>query len=465
VQPGLTDLRKGVSRAPYARLLTIASIGAFIAALSTSLVAVSVPVIARDLHVTPADVSWILSAYLLSVSSILALAGKAADLIGRKRVYLTGFTFFAAGSGMCAAAPVLRALVGARVIQGIGAGMLMAVGPALVTRAVPPDKRARGLGIQLAATYFGLTLGPSLGGLLAANMGWHAVFLVITVAGAGGGVAALAVLPGDVPQEHGERPSVASLDIPGAVLFGAGLAAMLVALKRAPEHGWASPPVLGIGLLALVSLGVFVRHETRASAPLLPLALFKKPPFTLGVLGAVLLYTVTFMLAYLLPVQLQRGAGLGAAAAGAYMTAQPATMAVVAPVSGVIADRFGPRIPSASGMLAIGAGLCSLAAAGAVPGAVLVVSLALIGAGAGLYVAPNSALIMGAAPKNRQGVAGAMAATARNLGMTLGVALAASLHEAIGFRGVVALAASLAALGVVLAAVRPSTTDDAKFPA
>lgn len=435
------------------RPLAIASTGAFVAALSTSLVAVSAPVIAKDLAVTPHDVSWVLTGYLLAISSLLALAGKAADVLGRKRVYLTGFVFFVAGSMMCAAALDLRALVGARVMQGVGASMLMAVGPAIVTRAVPPTRRARALGIQLAATYIGLTLGPSLGGMLAARLSWQSVFVAIAGAGSVGLVLALAMLPAD--EERHDRPSVRSLDLPGAGLFAVGLSALLIALKRTQEDGWTGRPVLLIGAFALLALGIFARHTALHVSPLLPLGLFKKPPFAFGVLGATLLYTVTFMLAYLLPFQLQRDVGLSPAQAGGFMTAQPATMAVIAPLSGAIADRWGPRIPSTFGMLAIAAGMAAIGWTAQAPGVPLVLSLALVGLGAGLYVAPNSALIMGAAPKDRQSTAAAMAATARNVGMTLGIAVAASLEHAIGFRPALFVAAGLGAVGTLLGAVRP----------
>jgi EmrB/QacA subfamily drug resistance transporter len=438
------------------RPLAIASAGAFVSALSTSLVAVSVPVMARDLHVTPGDVSWVLSSYLLTVSCLLALAGKAADVLGRKRVYLAGFVVFVVGSCACAVAPTLLLLVAARVLQGVGSSMLMAVGPAIVTRAAPPERRARALGLQLAATYLGLTLGPSMGGYLAAQIGWHAPFVVIAAAGALAGALATRFLPAD---GAAGAATLASLDIGGAALFAIGLASLLVGLRRTQEAGWSSPSVIALVVVALIALFSLVKYEARQAAPVLPLALFRTTAFTLGVVGAVILYNVSFMLAYLLPFQLQHAAGLGPASAGRFMTAQPATMAVIAPLSGILADRLGPRLPSATGMLAIAAGLVGLALCDGRPGSMLVLSLAFVGAGAGLYVAPNSALIMGAAPKERQGVAAAMAATARNLGMTMGIAVAASLLFAIGFRGGVLVAASLAVVGAILAAVRPGAVN------
>lgn len=438
--------------------LAIASAGAFVAALSTSLVAVSAPVIARQLGVPPAEVSWVLTAYLLAVSCLLALAGKTADVLGRRRVYLVGFVCFVAGSGACAIAPTLTLLIGARVLQGVGAAMLMAVGPAIVTRSVPPSMRARGLGIQLAATYIGLTLGPGLGGLLAARIGWQAVFAVIAGAGALAFIVALRLLPADDQDRADEKdkPPLCSLDLTGALLFALALAVLLIALKQSQEETPRST-VLVMVCLATVSLIVFIRRESVHPTPLLPLHLFRRPAFAFGVLGATLLYTVTFILAYALPFHLQHTMHLTPAEAGGFMTAQPATMAVVAPLSGVIADRWGPRLPSASGMVLIGVSfVCvALSANTKPPGISLALSLALVGVGAGLYVAPNSALIMGAAPRDRQAIAGAMAATARNVGMTLGIALAATLDRAVGFERTLLVGAALALVGALLGVVRP----------
>lgn len=429
------------------RALGVACAGAFVAALSTSVVAISVPVIARDLEVSPGEASWVLTAYLVTASCLLALSGRAADVAGRKRIYLTGFVFFVAGSAMCAGAPTFFALVGARVLQGVGAAMLMAVGPAIVTRAVPPEKRARGLGIQLAATYTGLTIGPSVGGALASAISWHAVFTVVAIAGAGAGAIALIVLERDPVRE--EPVSVSQLDLSGAGLLAVGLGALLVALRRGGDAGFTSAAFFAIAALALLALVGFVLHERVHPAPLLPPALLATAPFALGIVGATLLYVVTFMLAFVLPFHLQRALHLAPSTAGAIMTAQPAMMAITAPASGWIADRFGPRVPSTAGMVLIAVGLFFVAGS---PSSL--VALGVVGVGAGLYVAPNNASIMGAAPKDRQATAAAMAATARNVGMTCGVAIAASLERAVGFGHTLHAAAGLAVVGAVLALAR-----------
>lgn len=429
------------------RALAVACAGSFVAALSTSLVAVSVPVIADELAVTPGDASWVLTTYLLATSCLLALSGRAADVLGRKRIYLTGFVFYVAASLMCAGAPALRALLGARAMQGAGAAMLMAVSPAIVTRAVPPDRRARGLGIQLAATYVGLTIGPSVGGVLASSVGWHALFVLVAIVASAAGIVALIVLEPDVPRPEGEpRPS---LDLSGAVLLAAGLGGLLVAIHTAGRHGFAARLPLALGAFAVVALYAFVRHGRIHPSPLLPASLLGKPAFSLGVLGATLLYVVTFMLAFTLPFHLQRALGLSPQAAGALMTAQPATMAIVAPASGWIADRWGSKLPATAGMLAIAAGMLLVSRS---PSSIA--ALGLVGIGAGLYVAPNNAVIMTAAPKDRQATAAAMAATARNVGMTCGVALSATLARSIGFTHTLHVAAGLAAAGAVLALIR-----------
>ncbi len=429
--------------------LGVACFGAFVAALSTSLVAVSAPVLAKDLHVTPADVSWVLSSYLLTVSALLATAGRLADLLGHRRVYVTGFAIYALGALGCALAGTLGVLVAARVVQGVGSAMLMATGPAIVARAFPDGRRARGLGMQLAFTYVGLTLGPTLGGVLVSSLGWHAVFATNTVAGVVG-----AALSSWALRERESTPrGRVTLDPLGSVLLACGLTALLLALRKD-----AALPLPTLGL-ALVLLTAFAIHEARHPAPLLPVTLFRSGAFTSGVTGATLLYVVLFVLSYLLPFDLQLTHGMTPAHAGLLMTAQPAVMAVTAPFSGVLADRFGARLPSVCGMVLIATALFLVGSATSGDDLPVASALGLLGLGAGLYVAPNNAEIMAAAPKERQGTAAAMAATARNVGMAGGIALAVRTDGRLGFRGSMWLAAALAVGGAVLATTRRPSRD------
>lgn len=421
----------------------VACAGAFVSALSTSLVAVAAPTMARELHVSQGDVGWVLSAYLLVISSLLAGAGRLADIAGRRRVYLTGFVIFAAGSFACGVAPTLPLLVGARVVQGLGSAAVMATAPAIITRSFPARLRARGLGLALAATYSGLTLGPTLGGILTTAVGWHAVFHVVGCAA----LVVIAIAYAMLPKDEAADTGVARMDLVGTALFAIALAALLVALRRGP---FAIPLLVVSGVVAVI----FVRHGSRHPAPVLPLSLLRTPAFGLGVLNAMLLYVVAFVLSWLLPFHLQHARGFDARHAGLLMTAQPATMAVTAPLSGAIADRFGARAPSVAGMLAIAVGMFLVGRAAEGSDLGIVVALVIVGLGAGLFVAPNNATIMSAAPKERQGTAAAMAATARNVGMTAGVALAVFLHELTSFGSSLAVAAGIALVGALLAALR-----------
>lgn len=448
--------------APRWSAVVVACSGAFVTALSTMLVSVAAPTIARDLHASHADVGWVLSAYLLALSCLLAGVGRLGDVLGRKRVYLTGFVAFGIASVACGLAPTLPLLVAARVVQGVGATALMATGPAIITRAFPARLRARGLGLQLAATYTGLTLGPTVGGALTSALGWHAVFFAVAGAAVLGTAVAALLLEPDAPAASAAPSASASasapppppaaprLDLAGSLLFAAALAALLLALR-----GGAGGRIALLLALSAIASALFVRHEARHPAPVLPLSLLRTPAFAFGVVGSMLLYLVQFVLSWLLPFHLQHERHMTAGHAGALMSAQPAMMAVVAPVSGWIADRFGARLPSVLGMLTIAAGFGLVAREASASDSHLVGALAVVGVGAGLYVAPNNSVIMTAAPRDRQGTAAAMAATARNIGMTCGVALAVALHDALGFARSLAVAAALALIGALLGVVRP----------
>lgn len=440
------------AEAPRWSAVVVACVGALVTALSTTLVSVAAPSIARDLNVTPASVGWVLTAYLLTTSSLLAGVGRLADLFGRKRMYLTGFAIFGLGSLVCAFAPTLPILIGARVVQGLGGAALMATGPAIITRAFPARLRARGLGLQLAATYVGLTLGPTVGGALTTAFGWHTVFFAVGGGAVVGAIVATALLERDeAPAAVTATAAAPPLDLAGSALFAIALATLLLSLRR----GGSPSVTAALLVVAAIASVFFVRQEARHPAPVLPLGLLRSPAFAFGVASAMLLYVVTFVLSWLLPFHLQHARHMDARHAGALMTAQPAAMAIVAPMSGWITDRFGPRTPSVAGMLAIATGMWLVAREASSSDARLVGALALVGIGAGLFVAPNNTVIMTAAPRERQGTAAAMAATARNVGMTCGVTLAVALYDVMGFEGSLGVAAGIALLGALLGAVRP----------
>ncbi|BDG60776.1 MFS transporter [Caldinitratiruptor microaerophilus] len=455
-------------------VLGVVGVGTFMSALDGSVVNIAIPLIQRHYGATIGDVSWVVTAYLLAISSLLLAFGRLGDMWGYKGVYSAGYAVFGAGSLLSGLAPDLGALVAARALQGVGASMLMAIAPALIATSFPAAERGRALGLQATLTYAGLTVGPSLGGWIAGRFGWHWVFLVGVPVSAAGGLLALAVL------KDGGRRVRQRFDLPGAGLLAAGLTAILLALSRGETWGWRSPAVTvllaGGGLL----LALFVVQERRAADPMMPLWLLGRPAFAGGVAAAYLQYTVVFMLTFLLPFYLQGLRGLSPQQAGAVMTAQPVAMVAVAAASGWLSDRVGSRLPATAGMAALGAGLWLMARAGiqTSPGD-LMARLGLVGLGSGLFTAPNNSAILGAAPRDRQGVASGLLAAARNVGMVTGVALAGSLFAFLrgrllaagadpggaflaAFRATVLVAVGLAAAGALLSLLRPDTEGDGR---
>ena len=438
-------------------VLVTVGVGTFMSALDGSVVNTLLPVLARAFGASVAGIEWVTTVYLLVISGLLLSVGRAGDLYGHKRLYLGGFVLFVAGSALCGLAWSAHALIGLRVIQALGAAMLMATAPAILTRSFPANQRGRALGAQGTFTYLGLTAGPSLGGWLASAVGWRAVFYINVPVGAIAIVLAWRV----IARDHGARGRE-RFDVIGAMLFTGGL----VALNQGHAWGWTSPPTLVLLAGAAVLLTAFLRAERRSS-PMLDLSLFDDRRFSGATVSALLNYACVFAVLFVLPFLLIQGRGLDAAHAGLILTAQPIVMAVVAPISGTLSDRIGSRGPAVTGMVILAAGLAflgSVVSRGSL--AVIAVGLAVIGLGVGTFVSPNNNALMGAAPRNRQGIAAGVLATARNVGMVLGVGLAGAVFTTVagrsssgadalvaGVRASLFTAAGVAALGTVAAAL------------
>ncbi|XXT25198.1 MFS transporter [Sorangium sp. So ce429] len=474
-------------------VLGVVAVGTLMSALGGSLINVAVPLVRRDLGADMGAASWVLAAYSLSVSALLLPFGRLGDRHGKGRVYTAGFGVFGVGSALSALAPTLASLIAARALQGVGAAMLMANGPALTSAAFPPTQRGRALGLQATATYLGLSLGPSIGGWLAQRAGWHAAFWVnvpISLAGAllarwivWRGAAGAPLDAGGGAEPRAPAPAAARpFPWASALLFGAAMSALLVALTRGQRWGYLSPRGAGLLALGAVLAAAFVRVERRSLAPLLSGALLAQPALVAGLAAAFLQYAAVYMMLFLLPFYLQGPLAMSAADAGLVMTVQPGVMAVVTAASGWLSDRVGPRAPALAGMTALAVGLARVATLGAEPDrASLLAALGLVGLGSGLFTSPNNSRILGAAPREQLGTAAGLLAEARNVGMLCGVAASGALFAALGggrpgelagsgvfgaaFRGTMLAASALAALGAGVAAARPSSRAGAAAPA
>jgi EmrB/QacA subfamily drug resistance transporter len=439
--------------------------GTFMSALDISVVNTVLPVVTRTFHTEVATVEWVVIVYLLLVSGMLPSFGRLGDLRGHKSVYIAGFFLFILSSVLCGLAPSVLALIGARCLQALGAAMLSANSPAILTKSFPDAQRGQALGMQATMTYLGLTVGPSLGGWLTDQFSWRAVFLINVPVGLTALLMSMRFIQHDRPGIVRER-----FDWIGALLFMTGLVTLLLGLNQGHNWGWTSPAILGLLGGSLFLLGLFVWYEGRVQSPMLDLSLFKSRLFSASISAAVLNYICVYSILFLMPFYLIQARQFSPSYAGLLLSVQPLIMAIVAPISGTLSDRIGVRLPSTLGMGILAMGLFLLSRLGPVssPGAIAAAML-ISGLGIGIFISPNNSALLGSAPRNRQGIAGLLA-TARNVGMVLGVGLAGAIFTTIMAQVITPIAAeyqaispslmvaaSVALLGMMISAMRGET--------
>jgi EmrB/QacA subfamily drug resistance transporter len=420
------------------------------ATLDGSIVNVALPAIRKAFGSSIGEVELVVSVYLLVISAGLLAAGRLGDLLGRRRVFTGGLLLFTLGSGLCGVAWSLPALVVARAVQALGGAAMMSMAPGIVTSIFPRERRGRALGAV-----------SSVGGAILSFFPWHAVFLVNLPVGVAGAIWVSKVLPADA----GEKGS--PFDGAGAAWFGAALAGAIGALEVAPHSlAWAAALV---GAAAVASAFLW-RAERRAAAPLLDPGLFGDRTVTMGLLAGLLSYAAMFHQVLLSPFFLSEVKGFGAAGLGAVLTVVPVSLMVTSPISGWLSDRIGPRLPQVVGGALLAAGLFSLSLAdGASSMTAIVGSLVLEGAGMGFFQPPNNSAVMGALPAAKLGSGGGLLATARNVGMVVGVALGGALFAAgerssfvLGWRLALGSGAAMALAAGLLALVKPDSARAAR---
>jgi len=425
--------------------------GTFMGGLDTYIVNVSLPTLAATFGAEVAVIQWVSLAYLVAITSSLVLCGRAADLWGSRRVYMRGLLTFVLGSALSGAAPTAVALVVCRGMQGLGAAMLLASGQALIAEVFPEGQRGRAMACMHVAVALGFTLGPAVGGVLVETIGWRWVFYVNVPIGLITTVVASRVLPaGQRSQQHG-------FDLAGATVLVAGLVLTLVALTRIQQGALASASILlllGVGVLA-----VFPVVEHRAASPMVDLALFRRRAFTAGLLATFFNFIAMASNMFLIPFFLQGQLLLSPSRAGLLMMAVPMTILWAAPVGGWLSDRLGPRAPATVGLLLVTMTVVLMAAlSGGTPALTMGMVLGVYGLGAGLFQSPNNSGVLGAAPRERLGVASGTLATMRQMGQVAGIAIASTVwvtreqaYLATGLPGVAAQGAGFRDAFLVLA--------------
>lgn len=406
------------------RVLLSVGLGTCMSALDASVVNTVLPVIRADYDVPVEVIQWVATTYLLIMGSLLLTFGRLGDLRGHKRVYLAGLVVFVPASVLCGISPSVEMLIAARVLQGIGAAIVVSTAPAILIGSVHSSRMGQALGLQAAMTSIGLALGPSLGGWLTDRWGWRTIFFMNVPIG----VVAFAIGLRNIPEEKRLPSLEETFDRVGAFLFLAAFLALQFALSRGNDWGWLSARTLGV-FVGSAALGfLFLRQETTATSPMLHLALFRNRLFSFSVGSALVNYICMASVLFLVPFYLIQGRGFSAAKAGLVMTAQFLTMVVAAPVSGRIADRVGSRGPATTGMAILAAGLFILSAMnGESPLHLTVIGLMVTGVGVAIFATPNNSAMLGAAPPGRKGIASGILATSRLLGMATGISLAGAV--------------------------------------
>ena len=426
--------------------------GLFLVQLDVTIVNIALPSIRADLRPSAAGLQWVVDGYALALASLMLAGGTIGDLHGHRRVVLSGLVAFGVASLAAGAAPTPAVLVAARVLQGIGAALLLPGTLAIVAHTFPGEaERARAIGVWAAVAGLALPAGPVAGGLLVSGPGWRWVFLVNLPV-----VATAAVLTARLVRESAD-PRGRRLDLPGIALGALALAATTFALIDAGRAGAAAGAVLAAAALAAVAAAAFVAVERRAAAPMLPLALFRRSRFTVAnaVAGTMNLGTLGCLFVLTLFLQIiQRRPPL---AAGLAVIPLFAPVAALAPLSGRLTGRFGPRRPMVAGLLVAAGGLALLSGVGPDTSyAALLPVFLLWGGGLGLLTSAVVAAAVGAVEPERAGLASAVNNTARQAGGAIGIAAFGALAgEAArpgflhGFHVAALIAAALYAVAVL----------------
>ena len=400
--------------------------GAFMGQLDASIVTLTFPALRTTFHASLAGVQWVSLSYLLTVVALLAPAGRLADALGRKQLYLYGFALFTVGSAACGLAPSLTALIGFRVLQGVGAALLQANSVALVTTSVAPGRMRTALGVQAAAQALGLALGPTLGGILVDALGWQWVFGVNVPVGVLGLVAGRYLLP-----RTRQRTPVTGFDLPGLGLLIVASTALLLAVSSVSGLALPTSAVVALVMGGLGSAIGFVLRTNRVRDGVIDFRLLRERAVSGGLLAALGGYLVLFGPLVVVPVVLTAG-GASALRAGLVCTALPAGFGLAA----TIGTRLLPTSWSNARRCVAGAQLCVAALAPLVfvpvGGAGFVALLGLLGVGLGLFTPPNNAMVMGAIPAAKSGLGGGLVNMARGIGTALGVAVMTCVLNAAG---------------------------------
>lgn len=392
------------------------SLSTLLPSLSTSIASVSLPTLAQTFSVSVQEVQWVVLAYLLATTAFVLSVGRLGDLTGRRKLLLVGLVVFTVASFLCGVATALWLLIAARALQGVGAAVILALSMALVGEAVPKEKTGSAMGLLGTMSAVGTALGPTLGGLLIAGLGWRAIFLINVPLGILTLFLAYRYLPVDRREQATAR---ARFDIAGTLLLALALGAYALAMTLGRGQFNTFNVVLLVG--ALCGVGLFGLVEAKTTAPLIRLEVFRNPALSAGFATSTLVATVLMATLVVGPFYLAYGLKLDPAWVGLVMSVGPIVVALTSIPAGRVVDRIGAQRMSVIGLTGIVAGACSLAllpATVGIPG--YIVPIAILTFGYALFQTANSTAIMKDVSADKRGAISGMLNLSRNLGLITG---------------------------------------------
>src|SRR5262245_41410877 len=406
--------------------LAAVSFGLFMIMLDNTIVNVALPTLQSSLHLQISELEWVVTGYALTFGAFMLTGGKLADLFGRRLIFVVGLVVFTASSLACGLAGDATMLIGARVVQGLGAALMNPATLSIITVTFPPRQRGTAIGIWAGISALALAIGPLVGGLITEHISWNWIFFINIPVGILGIVAAMLFIPESRDTSHEQRP-----DVPGLVTSAIGLFALSYGLIEANSYGWTSTRILASFAIAAVALGGFVRLERHQRLPMLDLSLFRNKTFAGANAVMLLIGLAMFGVFFYVSLYVQQILGYSPTQAGASFLPWTLLIIILAPQAGRLSDRIGPKPLVTSGLVVLAGSLLLFANMGTDESFWgLLPAMILGGSGMSLAMAPVTAAAMGSVPRDKAGVGSAVLNSMRQVGGSLGIAIMGAIVAA-----------------------------------
>ena len=390
----------------------------FMATIDTSIVNVALPTLRESLNITMADSSWIVSSYLIAITTVILLFGRLGDIKGKDKIFLNGLIVFVIGSLCCGISFNFSLLIFSRVLQGVGAAMIMANNQGLITQIFPKSERGRALGMSSSAVALGSILGPALGGLIITYLSWHFIFLINIPIGV------IAFIIGTKYLPHTAMKENVKINKKNTLLLCSGILIFFLVLLFYQKISYINISIVLLFLLGLLLIIHYVKIEKKSPHPLIDFSLFKIPTFSINLICAILYFIVLNSINIVLPFYLSDVLHFNAKNISLVMLVNPIVLFFAAPIGGTVSDKIGPKKVTIAGLAFISLTVFLMSfLKETTPILYLIIVLGLMGCAMGNFNAPNTNLIMSSVPKEKFGIAGSCNALVRNIGMSLGTCL------------------------------------------